>query len=74
MCGRFSAAEQNRFSGAAFEYISPQDNADPEEKYPGLLSTPNPFPVATEREKSTLSRGEPVYRAVFKLISSNTLE
>jgi len=25
----------------------------------------NPFPVPTEREKSTLSRGEPVYRALF---------
>jgi len=25
----------------------------------------NPLPVPTEREKSTLSRGEPVYRAVF---------
>ena len=83
MCGRFSAAEQNRFSVVkqnpfntypAFEYISPEEQFNPEEKYPGLLSTPNPFPVATEREKSTLSRGEPVYRAVFKLISSNTLE
>lgn len=28
------------------------------------LST-NPLPVPTEREQSTLSRGEPVYRAVF---------
>jgi tRNA (guanine-N7-)-methyltransferase len=26
----------------------------------------NPFPVMTEREQSTLSRGEPVYRALFK--------
>ena len=25
----------------------------------------NPLPVATEREKSTLSRGKPVYRALF---------
>jgi tRNA (guanine-N7-)-methyltransferase len=25
----------------------------------------NPLPVPTEREKSTLSRGEPVYRALF---------
>jgi tRNA (guanine-N7-)-methyltransferase len=25
----------------------------------------NPLPVATEREISTLSRGEPVYRALF---------
>ena len=25
----------------------------------------NPFPVPTEREQSTLSRGEPVYRALF---------
>lgn len=25
----------------------------------------NPLPVATEREKSTLSRGEPVYRTIF---------
>jgi tRNA (guanine-N7-)-methyltransferase len=30
---------------------------------PWLLQ--NPLPVATEREKSTLSRGEPVYRALF---------
>ena len=82
MCDRFSVAEQNRFSVAeqnrfsipAFEYINPEDSSNPEEKYPGLLSTPNPFPVATEREKSTLSRGEPVYRAVFKLISNDTLE
>lgn len=28
----------------------------------------NPFPVATEREKSTLERGEPVYRALFSKI------
>ena len=27
--------------------------------------TENPLPVPTEREKSTLSRGEPVYRALF---------
>ena len=27
--------------------------------------TENPLPVPTEREKSTLSRGEPVYRAMF---------
>jgi tRNA (guanine-N7-)-methyltransferase len=27
--------------------------------------TPNPLPVATEREQRTLSRGEPVYRAIF---------
>ncbi len=27
--------------------------------------TPNPFPIATERERSTLSRGLPVYRAVL---------
>lgn len=26
----------------------------------------NPFPVASEREKSTLERGEPVYRALFE--------
>lgn len=26
----------------------------------------NPLPVATEREESTLSRGEPVYRALFR--------
>ncbi|HEY9873693.1 MAG TPA: hypothetical protein V6D12_09655, partial [Candidatus Obscuribacterales bacterium] len=26
----------------------------------------NPLPVPTERETSTLSRGEPVYRALFK--------
>lgn len=25
----------------------------------------NPLPIATEREKSTITRGEPVYRAVF---------
>lgn len=30
----------------------------------GWLSD-NPFPVGTEREKSTLERGEPVYRALF---------
>lgn len=28
--------------------------------------TQNPLPVSTEREESTLSRGEPVYRALFK--------
>lgn len=74
MCGRFSAALQNRFhTPPAFQYISsdthhisPDTHPNPEEPYPGLLSTPNPFPVPTEREKSTLSRGEPVYRAVFK--------
>jgi len=39
----------------------------PESKLRELwLQTPNPFPVATERETSTLSRGEPVYRAIFK--------
>ncbi|MBE9100658.1 tRNA (guanosine(46)-N7)-methyltransferase TrmB [Vacuolonema iberomarrocanum] len=27
--------------------------------------TPNPFPVATERESSTLEKGDPVYRMVF---------
>ena len=27
----------------------------------------NPLPVSTERETSTLSRGEPVYRALFLL-------
>lgn len=26
----------------------------------------NPLPIATEREQSTLSRGEPVYRAMFR--------
>ena len=29
------------------------------------LLTANPLPVATEREQTTLLRGEPVYRAVF---------
>ncbi|WP_009633051.1 tRNA (guanosine(46)-N7)-methyltransferase TrmB [Synechocystis sp. PCC 7509] len=29
------------------------------------LLTPNPLPIATEREQTTLSRGEPVYRAIF---------
>lgn len=39
----------------------------PESKLRQLwLQTANPFPVATERETSTLSRGEPVYRAIFK--------
>ncbi len=65
MCDRFHAHP-------AFAYINPTINPDtpdqpnPEEPYPGLLSTPNPFPIPTEREKSTLSRGEPVYRALFK--------
>ena len=27
--------------------------------------TENPLPIPTERETSTLSRGEPVYRALF---------
>jgi tRNA (guanine-N7-)-methyltransferase len=51
--------------------INSEDPPNPEEKYPGLLSTPNPFPVPTEREKSTLSRGEPVYRAIFHTILPN---
>ncbi|MBA2750280.1 MAG: tRNA (guanosine(46)-N7)-methyltransferase TrmB, partial [Tatlockia sp.] len=29
------------------------------------LLTPNPLPVATEREHTTLLRREPVYRAIF---------
>ncbi len=29
------------------------------------LLTRNPLPIATEREQTTLSRGEPVYRAIF---------
>lgn len=29
------------------------------------VQTPNPLPVATEREQTTLARGEDVYRAVF---------
>lgn len=62
MCDRF-------YAHPAFEYlnpaINPADSPSPEEPYPGLLSTPNPFPVPTEREKSTLLRGEPVYRALF---------
>lgn len=32
---------------------------------PESLLTPNPLPVATEREQTTLLRGEPVYRAIF---------
>jgi len=32
---------------------------------PEPLLTPNPLPVATEREQTTLLRGEPVYRAIF---------
>lgn len=32
---------------------------------PEPLLTPNPLPVATEREQTTLLRSEPVYRAVF---------
>lgn len=32
---------------------------------PEPLLTSNPLPIATEREQTTLSRGEPVYRAVF---------
>lgn len=31
----------------------------------------NPLPVQTEREISTLSRGEPVYRALFKKLETN---
>jgi tRNA (guanine-N7-)-methyltransferase len=31
----------------------------------GKWLTENPLPVSTEREKATLSRGEPVYRALF---------
>lgn len=34
-----------------------------------LWLTENPLPVPTEREKSTLSRGEPVYRASFVKVS-----
>lgn len=67
MCDRFHAHP-------AFEYINPAINSESDpanqpklgEPYPGLLSTPNPFPVPTEREKSTLSRGKPVYRALFR--------
>jgi len=61
MCDRFQAHP-------AFRYLNPENNLDPnpEEKYPALLTTPNPFPLPTEREKSTLSRHEPVYRALFK--------
>ncbi|MBD2578233.1 tRNA (guanosine(46)-N7)-methyltransferase TrmB [Oscillatoria sp. FACHB-1406] len=29
--------------------------------------TENPFPIATEREKATLERNEPVYRCLFKV-------
>ncbi len=32
---------------------------------PEPLLTENPLPVATEREQTTLLRGEPVYRAIF---------
>ncbi len=32
---------------------------------PEPLETPNPLPVATEREQTTLARKEPVYRAIF---------
>lgn len=35
-----------------------------ERSQPDWLDT-NPFPIASEREVSTLSRGEPVYRALF---------
>lgn len=35
-----------------------------EQQGSGWLET-NPLPVATERERSTLERGEPVYRALF---------
>jgi tRNA (guanine-N7-)-methyltransferase len=31
----------------------------------------NPFPVPTEREQSTLAKGEPVYRAVFSKINQD---
>jgi tRNA (guanine-N7-)-methyltransferase len=27
--------------------------------------TPNPFPIATERESSTLEKGDPIYRMIF---------
>lgn len=49
--------------------VIPETNVEitPESKLRQLwLQTANPFPVATERETSTLSRGEPVYRAIFK--------
>ncbi len=49
--------------------LNPETNLEitPESKLWELwLQTPNPFPVATERETSTLSRGEPIYRAIFK--------
>ncbi|MDX2099745.1 MAG: tRNA (guanosine(46)-N7)-methyltransferase TrmB [Leptolyngbyaceae cyanobacterium bins.59] len=36
-----------------------------EPKPPGKWLTANPMPIATEREQSTLERGEPVYRALF---------
>jgi len=60
-----------------FSYISPEiaedqreqleQIDDPEDRVRNLfLQTPNPFAIATEREKSTLSRHEPVYRAVFR--------
>lgn len=32
---------------------------------PEPLQTVNPLPIATEREQTTLARGEPVYRAIF---------
>ncbi len=32
---------------------------------PEPLQTANPLPIATEREQTTLARGEPVYRAIF---------
>lgn len=62
MCDRFQAHP-------AFTYIRPEHYPDHnlEDPYPELLTTPNPFPVPTEREKSTISRNEPIYRAIFKL-------
>lgn len=32
--------------------------------------TENPFPIATEREIATLNKNEPVYRALYKVISN----
>lgn len=53
---------QERFqANAQFEQQKPEQPQQPDTHWLPI----NPLPVPTEREQSTLSRGEPVYRTVF---------
>ncbi len=45
-----------------------QQHPNFQRKHPETWLPTNPFPVPTEREKFTLSRSQPVYRALFNLI------